>query len=233
MKFSYSYKTSDGVRHEGRVDAPSREDAFVELRRKGIKAIKVVSLSGSKANGEETVITRKAFVFAALLLGLFSGVAAAIWIGRADLRSRRVKAIEREANAIVERHRMAVATLHLDELRDYAAIAAAKAPGFLNQKISLCYHDLDTARTEIRELFRRPLLDFSERPQELGELKRIYADAMDSVDLIESRFAKDEKAYRLLDTNRGEWTFNGTTVVFTNPRLETHFANLTREIEQK
>ena len=233
MKFSYSYKTSDGVRHEGRVDAPSREEAFAELRRQGIKAIKVVSLSGSKANGEETVITRKAFVFAALLFGLFSGVAAAIWIGHTDLRSRRVKALEREANAIVERHRMAVATLHLDELRDYAAIAASKAPGFLNQKISLCYHDLDTARTEIRELFRRPFLDFSGRPQELGELKRIYADAMDSIDLIESRFAKDEKAYRLLDKNRGEWTFNGTTVVFTNPRLETHFANLTREIEQK
>lgn len=233
MRFSYSYKTPDGIRHEGRIEGASREEVFAELRRRGIRAIKVVSLSGSKANGEEKVITRKAFVFAALFLGLFFGVGVAVWLGHADMRSRRVKSIEREANAIVERHRAAIATLHLDELRDYAAIAASKAPGFLDQKIRLCYHDLDTARTEIRELFRRPFLEFSGRPQELDELKRIYASSLDSVDLVESRFAKDERAYRLLDANRGQWSFNGTTVVFADQRLETHFANLTREIEQK
>ena len=233
MRFSYSYKTSDGVRHENRIEADSREAVFAELRRRGIKAIKVVSLSGSKANGEETVITRKAFVFAALFLGLFFGVGVAVWLDHSDLRSRRVIAIEQEADKVVERHKAAVATLHLDELRDYAAIAASKVPGFLDQKIRLCYHDLDTARTEIRELFRRPFVEFSDHPRELDELKRIYAKSMDSIDLIESRFAKDEKAYRLLDANRGNWTFSGATIVFSNPELEMRFSNLTREIEQK
>ena len=53
MKYTYAYKTSDGVRHEAAMDADSREAVFEALRAKGIKAIKVVAADGSKANGEE------------------------------------------------------------------------------------------------------------------------------------------------------------------------------------
>ena len=52
MKFTYAYKTSDGVRHEAAMDAESREAVFAALRERGIKAIKVVAADGSKANGE-------------------------------------------------------------------------------------------------------------------------------------------------------------------------------------
>ena len=52
MKYTYAYKTSDGVRHEDSMNASSREEVFTVLRGKGIKAIKVVAADGSKANGE-------------------------------------------------------------------------------------------------------------------------------------------------------------------------------------
>ena len=52
MKFTYAYKTSDGVRHEAAMDAESREAVFESLRARGIRAIKVVAADGSKANGE-------------------------------------------------------------------------------------------------------------------------------------------------------------------------------------
>ena len=52
MKYTYAYKTSDGVRHEDAMEADSREEVFVRLRERGIKAIKVVAADGSKANGE-------------------------------------------------------------------------------------------------------------------------------------------------------------------------------------
>ena len=52
MKYTYAYKTSDGVRHEDSMNASSREEVFIELRKRGIKAIKVVAADGSKANGE-------------------------------------------------------------------------------------------------------------------------------------------------------------------------------------
>ena len=52
MKYTYAYKTSDGVRHEDSMNAESRDEVFAELRKRGIKAIKVVAADGSKANGE-------------------------------------------------------------------------------------------------------------------------------------------------------------------------------------
>jgi len=53
LRFSYAYKTSDGVRHEASMDASSREAVFETLRRQGIRPIKVVAADGSKANGED------------------------------------------------------------------------------------------------------------------------------------------------------------------------------------
>ena len=52
MKYTYAYKTSDGTRHEATMVAKSRDEVFAELRKRGIKAIKVVAADGSKANGE-------------------------------------------------------------------------------------------------------------------------------------------------------------------------------------
>ncbi len=51
MKYTYAYKTSDGVRHEDAMEANSRDEVFIRLREQGIKAIKVVAADGSKANG--------------------------------------------------------------------------------------------------------------------------------------------------------------------------------------
>lgn len=74
MKFTYAYKTSDGVRHEDSVKASSREEVFEVLRAQGIKAIKVVAADGSKANGEIRGVRKRAvatsIVVAALAVGL-------------------------------------------------------------------------------------------------------------------------------------------------------------------
>lgn len=60
MKYTYAYKTSDGVRHEDSMNAASREEVFAALRKQGIKAIKVVAADGSKANGEVRGVRKRA-----------------------------------------------------------------------------------------------------------------------------------------------------------------------------
>jgi hypothetical protein len=52
VKYTYAYKTPDGARHEDSMEAKCREDVFLALRGRGIKAIKVVAADGSKENGE-------------------------------------------------------------------------------------------------------------------------------------------------------------------------------------
>ena len=76
MKYTYAYKTSDGVRHEASMNAASRDEVFIELRKRGIKAIKVVAADGSKANGEMHGVRKRVVaalvVFVALGVGLLS-----------------------------------------------------------------------------------------------------------------------------------------------------------------
>ena len=74
MKYTFAYKTSDGVRHEDSLDANSREEVFEALRGRGIRPIKVVAADGSKANGEIRGLRKRAVfmlvVFAALVAGI-------------------------------------------------------------------------------------------------------------------------------------------------------------------
>ena len=63
MKYTYAYKTSDGTRHEATMVAKSREEVFAELRKQGIKAIKVIAADGSKANGEVRGVRKRVVTF--------------------------------------------------------------------------------------------------------------------------------------------------------------------------
>ena len=75
MKFTYAYKTSDGVRHEAAMDAESREAVFAALRQQGIKAIKVVAADGSKANGEIRGIRKRVLAASVIATALLAGIA--------------------------------------------------------------------------------------------------------------------------------------------------------------
>ncbi len=79
MKYTYAYKTSDGVRHEETMNAASREEVFTALRAKGIKAIKVVAADGSKANGEVRGIRKR--VVAAIVIIVAVAVGAIAYFG--------------------------------------------------------------------------------------------------------------------------------------------------------
>ena len=82
MKFTYAYKTSDGVRHEAAMDAESREAVFAALRQQGIKAIKVVAVDGSKANGEIRGIRKRVLAASVAAAALAAGTLAFVVANR-------------------------------------------------------------------------------------------------------------------------------------------------------
>lgn len=84
MKYTYAYKTSDGIRHEDSMDASSREEVFAALRRKGIKAIKVVAGDGSRANGELHGV-RKRVVFVLVVAAAIAAAVVATYMSRKTL----------------------------------------------------------------------------------------------------------------------------------------------------
>ena len=70
MRYAYAYKTGDGARHEAAIEAESREAVFEELRKRGVRPIKVVAGDGSKANGAPVGVRRKAAVASVLAAAL-------------------------------------------------------------------------------------------------------------------------------------------------------------------
>ena len=76
MKYTYAYKTSDGVRHEDSLDANSRDEVFEVLRGRGIRPIKVVAADGSKANGEVRGLRKRAVAGLVALAAVVAGVVA-------------------------------------------------------------------------------------------------------------------------------------------------------------
>ena len=78
MKYTYAYKTPDGTRHEAAMNASSREEVFSALRARGIRAIKVVAVDGSKANGEVRGLRKRAVAALVALAATLAGVVAYI-----------------------------------------------------------------------------------------------------------------------------------------------------------
>lgn len=74
-RFTYVYRSSDGVRHEEQITAGSRDEAFASLRERGIKPIKVIAADGSKANGEINGVKKR---YVALVAVAAAAVAAGI-----------------------------------------------------------------------------------------------------------------------------------------------------------
>lgn len=74
MKFTYYYRKGDGVRREGEIESPSRDEAFAALREVGIRPIKMYAKDGTKENGAPmggrkralTIVTLSALLILAL-----------------------------------------------------------------------------------------------------------------------------------------------------------------------
>jgi len=76
VKYTFAYKTSDGVRHEDSLDANCRDEVFEVLRGRGIRPIKVVAADGSKANGEVRGLRKRAVFALVALAAAVAGVVA-------------------------------------------------------------------------------------------------------------------------------------------------------------
>lgn len=82
MKFTYTYRSSDGQRHTGEIEAESRDAAFAAIRREmGVKPIKVTAAGGVEPSESEkngmSGSGRAALVAAAALIA--AAIAGGAW----------------------------------------------------------------------------------------------------------------------------------------------------------
>lgn len=225
MRFTYFYKTSDGTRHKGRVDAVSREEAFSLLRQRGIRAIKVVSDCGSKANGEVKFVMRKRLVAASLAAGLLAGaVAAFAWrTVKIDTRSRRMRELDGSAQMILADHRRRMEAANVWVLEDPGCLMTNFGEAGARRAVATGYRELNATRARLRDLFRT-IYETLPAEAERTEANRLYTASMDALDIAEARLARAEKGLDFLVAHRDRWKIGTKGVVFENQQLEREFS---------
>ena len=246
MKYTYAYKTSDGVRHEDSMNACSREEVFIELRKKGIKAIKVFAADGLKANGEVRGVRKRVVTFTAVGAAFLAGLLVYIMKPQQPTQAKAPTAqfeftsessriaytnLKAKAQAILSKHERSIEALELDALVDYQFLEKSKDTSFLRGKVKAGYKAVDVSRSETRSLFMSIFDIFpADCVVERTEAQRLYADTMDRLDISESRIANDEKAFKLLDSNRGKWHCENGKVNWNDATLAKEFEYFRRDI---
>lgn len=137
MRYSYAYKTSDGVRHVAEITAKSREEVFSTLRQKGIKPIKVVAADGSKANGAVHGIGKGVFFVSILVVAILTGALASLIGRRQDDGAAAQEAVRIQAKPLPRQ------TIPGDRRR----IADAKRDAFSNRVESYLAQFVEPGRT--------------------------------------------------------------------------------------
>ena len=239
MRFAYSYKTPDNVRHEAEIDAPSRDAAFAALREMGIRPIKVVAEEGPDMSRKMILLVLSAAIV------LFAVAIVTWWRWRmppqeigdtktytSDVSQVAYTNLATQAAEITRRHRERLDEIGVDLLANYALVENTTDDTFFTSRIKNGYRAIDDARQAARALFRT-LYDIfpSECVRERTDAQRLYVETMEEIDLTEERLANDDKAFRLLDANRGRWHVVRGKVVWNDVELAKEFEFLRRDAD--
>lgn len=237
--WTYSYKTSDGLRHEGTMSAPSKDAVYEALRKQGIRAIRVEEAAPSTRRGRPW----GAAVLVAAVLALAGG---AWWLGRrgvpitqgasgidpspAGARSAAYQKIVADVEAIRETYRVASSRIDHELLANYALVERVRDMSEFRSVIAHGREAVSRAREEVRRNFADRYGDIPETfPQDIADAQRLYGLVMEELDADDERLDCDDCALELLDMNRGRWHVAKGVVKWSDPSLERQFRLFGRE----
>ncbi len=220
MRFIYTYKTSDGVRHTAEIDAKRRDDAFAALRAQGIRPIRV---EDKPLSPRERL--RRAVLWAAAAVVL-AACAAGAWAWMRHARYQRetraaFDSLRTRAEAERVRHREDFSTVDFALLRNYAMVEKSADIGFALGEIARGKNVVEASRARVKDLFCN-LYDIfpPESANERLDAQRLYGEIMDEIDASEERLDTEECVLALLDDNRGRWRVRNGRLEFDDLSLE-------------
>lgn len=202
MNYVYTYRSSDGRRHTGEIEAASRDEAYGMLRTQGIRAIRVDEVRTGAKGGPAR---RIAYVVAVLAGVAAIGGGAAAWLLRAQSGGAEepgVEAMPRPRHKLEAR--IPVEAVFKDPTERWLAVFAE--PGREERERVDDFHE-----GAFTEAMSRPVMIDAKDPPPFAELKRIVAGE------------KEEAAMRL----RGGWSEREVAAWFVaRQRMEVEFRKL-------
>lgn len=244
--WTYSYKTSDGLRHEAEMSAPTKDDVYAALRERGIRAIRVTErIAPVVHRGFAGLRKRDWSLIAAVVLVL---IAAGVFfvtrlnrpaLGEADPNApwaampraipecsepeyqRLVSAVE----VLRARYRRELSTVDIELLSNYALLENSDDVSRFRDEIAKGRQIIDETRKQAKELFAQYYAKL-EKKGEAAQLsvQNLYGLFMNAVDGADEQFGCDECAIELLDANRGKWRVVHGEVEWDDPAAASQFA---------
>lgn len=234
MQFTYYYKTSDGQRHQGEVDASSKDEAYSILIKRGIRPIKVFESIARSPSGINLAVLLSVIVALVAVCG-YLGVsymrlkrdAESAKFGR---YSQAYTNLVAETRQVLEKKDAYIEGLDLSRVRNYALIEELSDVSALEDKLIRAALNIGYTRGFVQSLFR-DIYDLlpDDRPNEIDEAKSFYGSVMESLDAEEATVARDLQALRFLVSHRDGWKAKSGGLIFSSPELELEFSRYSPE----
>lgn len=244
--WTYSYNTSDGLRHEGEIEADSKDDAYAALRGRGIRPIRVTERITPVVKRGFGGLRRRDWMALAAVAGVLVAVISVVAMkvssdasapvpdkaqplrdSSSCLEYRQlISAVQAESDA----HRKAMDEVDRELLSNYALVFRSRDLSEFRAEIERGRKVCEASRAKIRDIYRDRYGGIPEsNHDEQVDAQRVYGVLMDALDADEERLSSDECALELLDSNRGKWKVRRGAVVWDDPRLDAEFRLYCRE----
>ena len=213
MKYSYFYKTSDGIRHEDEIVASSRDEAFAVLRKKGIRPIKVIAADGSKANGEQHGVRKRVVVAVSLFAVLATAAVFSVrWSIASQARAKKLQELVASVKEPVARFDAECKVLFRGGVPETKRTSIVEAKQLL-----------DVARKDLSAACEKALAECPDDDESRRYLEAVKRTLVDELEKSRMSISNRRFAVVLLEENQGKWHFEGGRVVFDDPNLQRMF----------
>ena len=193
-KFSYAYKTSDGVRHTGEMNAPSKDAVFETLRKQGIRPIKVTAVSPFNTDSRKrlpglvialSVVLVVALVASTIVFARHEGARHEDIPGDDVVYQESLAELTVKANIVRSSYRAAMRQLDFRNPDRGSTNAFDVAKGVIAD-----------ARGKMRDLFRGVYQVFPPSADvERRNAQRLYGEIMTEIDMVEENLEFEELKY--------------------------------------
>lgn len=249
-QWRYSYKTSDGLKHESEIFASDKDSAYGELRQRGIRPIRVEEivrpivkkgLKGLRRRdwGILSAVVVAVAVVGGWLLSLYrpnfevdqsstDAVAqiAAMKSGASDAFGQLMSDVAKA----LEEYQKGSDAIDRELLANYALVERQDDLSEFQQEIAKGRDLVEASRQNVRKVFAQWYTQLSPSNElELVQAQRVYGMAMESIDSTEEQLDADECALEMLNSNRGAWHVRKGEVIWDDVQLETIFRMYSRK----
>lgn len=226
MRYTYIYKTADGVRTEGRFDAQSRDEVFAALRKRGIRPIKVLAADGAKANGEIHGVRKRVVSLFVGVSILVTAVCAAIVMSRIPrdpATNPEVAGFIESTDAALSGLQSSLTDLGLSESDDYGAIARGVDVKPQLDKLRRGESLVERAQADVRRSFDACAKRLSGVAEARAYIETVKKGRMADLELVRNSLLNREFALVLLDDNKGKWRIENGVVRFADATTQKMF----------